>query len=342
MDLSTQVGPFRLKNPIILASGTYGYGPVRVISSRTRLTARPNVPTCRDGQGYPVGQVNQLGGFITKTITLKERIGNMPPRIVETAAGIINSVGLENPGIEGFCQNYLKDIDKLKTIRIISIGGATSDEILETIRVLQKHEYKIFDGMEINISCPNIEKGGLCIAQSPRETKKTVQKVRRISRLPIIVKLSPNVTDITAIARAALSAGADVISLINTISSLAINWRKRKSMLGGFIPQGGTRPQGAVPLGTGGLSGPAIKPIALKMVYEVATKTKAEIIGIGGIMNAGDVLEFLSVGAKAVQVGTLNLVDPFAVFNMPKELKEIMATERIGSIKNFISTHKTY
>ena len=305
MDLSTQVGPFRLKNPIILASGTYGYGSARLISSR----------------------INQLGGFITKTITLKERIGNMPPRIVETASGIINSVGLENPGIESFCQNYLKDIDKLKTIRIISIGGATSDEIVETIRVLQKHGYKIFDGIEVNISCPNIEKGGFCIAQSPRDTKKTVQKVRRISRLPIIIKLSPNVTDIVTIARAALSAGADIISLINTISSLAINWRGKKSMLGGF---------------TGGLSGPAIKPIALKMVYEVATKTKAEIIGIGGIMNAEDILEFLSVGAKAVQVGTLNLVDPFAVFNMPKELKGIMVKERIGSIKNFISAYKTY
>ena len=305
MDLSTQVGPFRLKNPIILASGTYGYGSARLISSR----------------------INQLGGFITKTITLKERIGNMPPRIVETASGIINSVGLENPGIESFCQNYLKDIDKLKTISIISIGGATSDEIVETIRVLQKHKYKIFDGIEINISCPNVERGGFCIAQSPRDTKKTVQKARRISRLPIIVKLSPNVTDIVTIARAALSAGADVISLINTISSLAINWRGKKSMLGGF---------------TGGLSGPAIKPIALKMVYEVATKTKAEIIGIGGIMNAEDILEFLSVGAKAVQIGTLNLVDPFAVFNMPKELKGIMVKERIGSIKNFISAYKTY
>ncbi|MFH1231051.1 MAG: dihydroorotate dehydrogenase [Planctomycetota bacterium] len=315
MDLSTQVGPFRFKNPVILASGTYGYGPARIISSRTRLT------------GCPVGQVSRLGGFITKTITLKERTGNIPPRIVETASGIINSVGLENPGIEGFCRNYLKDIDELKTIRIISIGGATSDEIVETIQVLQKHEYKIFDGIEINISCPNIEKGGLCIAQSPRETKKTVQKVRRISRLPIIVKLSPNVTDITAIARAALSAGTDVISLINTISSLAVNWRKRKLMLGGF---------------TGGLSGPAIKPVALKMIYEVATKTKAEIIGIGGIMNAEDVLEFLSVGAKAVQVGTLNLVDPFATFNIPKELKGIMVKERAGSIKNFISTHRVY
>lgn len=320
MDLSTQVGPFRFKNPVILASGTYGYGPVRIMSSLTRLNGYPS----SKAEG---GQVDQLGGFITKTITLKERIGNMPPRIVETASGIINSVGLENPGIEGFCRNYLKDIDKLKTIKIISIGGATSDEIIETIRVLQKHEYKIFDGIEINISCPNIEKGGLCIAQSPRETKKAVRKVRRISRLPVIVKLSPNVTDIVVIARAALSAGADVISLINTISSLAINWRKGKSILGGF---------------TGGLSGPAIKPVALKMVYEVASKTKAEIIGIGGIMNAEDALEFLSVGAKAVQVGTLNLVDPFAVFNIPKELKEIMATERIGNIGNLISTHKIH
>jgi dihydroorotate dehydrogenase (NAD+) catalytic subunit len=305
MDLSAQVGPFRFKNPIILASGTYGYVPIGTITPR----------------------INQLGGFITKTITLKERIGNMPPRLVETPSGIINSVGLENPGIERFCQDYLGDIDKLRTIRIISIGGTTSDEIIGTIRILQKHEYKVFDGIELNISCPNIEKGGLCIAQSPSDTKKTIQKIRRIARLPLIVKLSPNVTDIASIARAALSAGADVISLINTISSLAINWRTRKSMLGGF---------------TGGLSGPAIKPIALRMVYDVATKTKAEIIGIGGIMNAEDILEFLSVGAKAVQVGTLNLIDPFAVFNISKELKKIMVKERVGSIRNFISTHRIY
>lgn len=289
MKLSIKVGPFRFKNPILLASGTYGYGK----SSKTlSLNSR----------------ISQLGGFITKTITIKERSGNNPPRIVETASGIINSVGLENPGMARFCKEYLPDISRLKTTRIISIGGASTDEIIQSIKVLQKHKYRVFDGIELNISCPNVEKGGRCIAQSPQEVRKTVQKVLKVARLPIIVKLSPNVTDIVEIARAALSSGAKVLSLINTVSALAVDYRTGKPLLGGT---------------TGGLSGPAIKPIALKMVHDVVSKTKAEVIGIGGIMNAKDVMEFLSVGAKAVQVGTLNLVDPFAVFDIPTDLKTL-------------------
>ncbi|MDI6733336.1 MAG: dihydroorotate dehydrogenase [Planctomycetota bacterium] len=302
IDLATTVGHFRFKNPIILASGTYGYG--------------------RHPEKIPITPlINKLGGFITKTITLKERKGNPPPRIVETAAGIINSVGLENPGIERFCRDYLDEIARIKTVRIISIGGSTADEITQTIRTLQRYKYKIFDGIEINISCPNVEKGGACIAQNPDEVKKTVKRVLKISRLPIIVKLSPNVTDITAIARSALSAGAEVLSLINTVSAMSIDWRGRKSMLGGF---------------SGGLSGPAIKPIALKMVHQVASKTKAEVIGIGGIMNAEDVLDFLCAGAKAVQIGTLNLTDPFAVFEIQEQLKNILSKERIKSVREFV------
>ncbi len=290
MNLSTIVGPFRFKNPILLASGTYGYGK----SSKTLSVD---------------SRISQLGGFITKTITIKERLGNNPPRIVETASGIINSVGLENPGMARFCHEYLPDMERIKTVRIISIGGASADEIIQAIKVLQKHKYRVFDGIELNISCPNVEMGGKCIAQSPVEVRKTVHQVLKVARLPIIVKLSPNVTDIVEIARAALGAGAEVLSLINTVSALAIDYRTGKPMLGGV---------------TGGLSGPAIKPIALKMVSDVVSKTKAEVIGIGGIMNARDVLEFLSVGAKAVQVGTLNLIDPFAVFDLPAALKKCL------------------
>lgn len=289
MNLSVKVGPFRLKNPIILASGTYGYGK----SSKTL-----NVDS----------RISQMGGFITKTITLKPRLGNNPPRIVETASGIINSVGLENPGMEKFCAEYLPEMNRIKTVRIISIGGASTDDIIQAIKLFQQHKYRVFDGIELNISCPNVEKGGRCIAQSPVEVRKTVQKVLKAARLPVIVKLSPNVTDIVEIANSALSAGAKVLSLINTLSALAIDSRTGRPMLGGI---------------TGGLSGPCIKPIALKMVSDVASKTKAEVIGIGGIMNAQDVLEFLSVGAKAVQVGTLNLVDPFEVFSIPATLKKL-------------------
>ena len=290
----TKVGPFRFKNPILLASGTYGYGK----SSQTL-----NVDS----------RISQLGGFITKTITIKPRLGNNPPRIVETASGIINSVGLENPGMARFCQEYLPEMGRIKTTRIISIGGASTDDIIQAIRVLQKHKYRVFDGIELNISCPNVEKGGRCIAQSPAEVRKTVQKVLKVAKLPVIVKLSPNVTDIVEIANSALKAGAEVLSLINTVSALAVDYRNGKPALGGI---------------TGGLSGPAIKPIALKMVYDVASKTKAEVIGIGGIMNAQDVMEFLSVGAKAVQIGTLNLVDPFAVFDLLATLKTLTAKHK--------------
>ncbi|MEW6025791.1 MAG: dihydroorotate dehydrogenase [Planctomycetota bacterium] len=289
MNLAVKVGPFRFKNPILLASGTYGYGK----SSKTL-----NVDS----------RISQLGGFVTKTITLKPRLGNNPPRIVETASGIINSVGLENPGMEKFCQDYLPEMGRIKTTRIISIGGASADEIIRAIRVFQKHQYRVFDGIELNISCPNVERGGRCIAQSPQDVRKTVHQVLKVSRLPVIVKLSPNVTDIVEIAQSALKSGAKVLSLINTVAALAVNYRTGKPILGAT---------------TGGLSGPCIKPIALKMVHDVASKTKAEVIGIGGIMNARDVLEFLSVGAKAVQVGTLNLVDPFAVFKIPAQLKKI-------------------
>ncbi|HLD35998.1 MAG TPA: dihydroorotate dehydrogenase [Planctomycetota bacterium] len=294
MNLSTTVGPFKFKNPILLASGTYGYGK----SSQT-LNAD--------------SRISQLGGFITKTITIKERLGNNPPRIVETASGIINSVGLENPGMARFCEEYLPEMERIKTVRIISIGGANTDEIIQAIRLFQQHKYRVFDGIELNISCPNVEKGGRCIAQSPAEVRKTVQKVLKVAKLPVIVKLSPNVTDIVEIANSALKAGAEVLSLINTVSALAVDYRNGKPALGGI---------------TGGLSGPAIKPIALKMVYDVASKTKAEVIGIGGIMNAQDVMEFLSVGAKAVQIGTLNLVDPFAVFDLLATLKTLTAKHK--------------
>jgi dihydroorotate dehydrogenase (NAD+) catalytic subunit len=291
MNLSVKVGPFKFKNPILLASGTYGYGK----SSKTL-----NVDS----------RISRLGGFITKTITFKPRPGNNPPRIVETAAGIINSVGLENPGMARFCSEYLPEMARIKTSRIISIGGAETGDIIQAIKLFQKHKYRIFDGIELNISCPNVEKGGKCIAQSPAEVRQTVQKVLKAAKLPVIVKLSPNVTDIVEIAGAALKAGAEILSLINTVSALAVDYRNGKPLLGGV---------------TGGLSGPAIKPIALKMVRDVASRTKAEVIGIGGIMNAADAMEFLSIGAKAVQVGTLNLVDPFAVFDMPEELRKLSA-----------------
>ena len=212
-----------------------------------------------------------------------------------------------------FCEEYLPEMERIKTVRIISIGGANTDEIIQAIRLFQQHKYRVFDGIELNISCPNVEKGGRCIAQSPAEVRKTVQKVLKVAKLPVIVKLSPNVTDIVEIANSALKAGAEVLSLINTVSALAVDYRNGKPALGGI---------------TGGLSGPAIKPIALKMVYDVASKTKAEVIGIGGIMNAQDVMEFLSVGAKAVQIGTLNLVDPFAVFDLLATLKTLTAKHK--------------
>lgn len=298
--LKTKVGPLTLKNPVLVASGTGGYG-----GEETPL----NLP------------LHKLGAFITKTITLNPRLGNPTPRIAETAGGMINAIGLENPGLALFCRDYLPRLRKIKTVRIVSIGGYDDAEFIAIAKTLNKQSG--IDAIELNISCPNVKKGGICIAQDPEATRHTTRLVHRHSRYPLIVKLSPNVTDIRAIALAAKDGGADIVSLINTVAAMAINWRNRRPVLANV---------------TGGLSGPAIKPIALKMVYETVQATKMPVIGIGGIMNAEDVVEFLVVGASAVEIGTLNLVSPGRVFRVIDGLNKLLADNRIKSVRSIIGS----
>ena len=300
-DLTVKLGHLKLKNPVIAASGTFGYG-----------TELKNMV-----------DINRLGGVITKTITLKPRLGNPPPRICETSGGVLNSIGLENPGLDEFISHYLPSFTRLKTIRIVSIGG-DADELPIIAKKLSAK--KGIDALEINISCPNIVKSCPMIATSPLLVKSAIKKVRKATRLPLIVKLSPNVTDITVIAEAAYSSGADIISLINTITALAVDWRSGKPLIGNI---------------TGGLSGPCIKPIALRMVWEVAKKVKVPIIGIGGVMEASDVLEFMTVGASAVAVGTANIISPDNALKIIGELPKLLKEENIPSISRLIGTIRT-
>lgn len=299
--LATQLGPLRLNNPIIAASGTFGYG-----KELSQLLS-----------------VSKLGAIITKTITLRPRMGNPPPRLVETKCGIINTIGLENPGVEEFCRSYLPYLRRLKTIRIVSLAGETPNEFSELARKLDRA--KGIDALELNISCPNLGKHRTIIGKSPPLTHQVVRLTRRATHLPLIVKLSPEASDIVRIARTALAAGANIISLINTLRALSIDWRKRQSRLGNV---------------TGGLSGPAIKPIALNMVRQVVMETKAPVIGIGGIMNGEDVLEFLVAGASAVAIGTAHIVDPIASLRILDETKQLLRQEKIKSVRGIIGSLK--
>ena len=281
MDLSVEIGSLRLKNPIMVASGTFGYG--------------------REAAEF--GPLDRLGAIVAKSITLEPRPGNPPPRVVETAAGLLNSIGLANPGLEAFLAEELPFLCSLGTRVVVNIAGRSIDEyalLAERLDGVQG-----VDAIELNMSCPNVRCGGLAFSTDPDTAHNLVSRVRRATGLPLIAKLSPNVTDIVPIARAVEEAGADAVSLINTLVGLAVDWRRRRSRLAGF---------------TGGLSGPAIKPVALRMVWEAARACRVPVIGIGGIVSVDDVLEFLVVGARAVQVGTANFLDPLAADYMDNML----------------------
>ncbi|MEK7841439.1 MAG: dihydroorotate dehydrogenase [Deltaproteobacteria bacterium] len=272
-DMSVNIAGIKLKNPVMTASGTFGYGE----------------------EFAPYLDLNRLGAVVVKGLSLKPRQGNSPPRIVETAAGMLNSIGLQNVGVEAFVEEKLPFLRKFDTKVIVNFFGDSIDEYCEVARALDGADG--IAGLEMNISCPNKQEGWLEFGTNPDLTSKVVGAVRKHTKLPLIVKLSPNVTDITTIAKAAVDAGADVLSLINTLSGMAVDVNTRRPKLGNII---------------GGLSGPAIKPVALKMVWQVAKAVNAPIIGIGGIMTAEDAIEFMLVGASAVQVGTANFIDPEA------------------------------
>jgi dihydroorotate dehydrogenase (NAD+) catalytic subunit len=299
MNLSVTLGRLNLKNPVLVASGTFGYA--------------------REMAG--VVDFAKLGGIIPKTVTRQPRIGNVPPRTVETASGMLNAIGLDNDGIDHFIHHHLPYLRTLPTAVIGNIAGKTEDEFVEMAEQIGRETG--LAALELNLSCPNVS-GGVDFATNPEVTGRVVRRVRQVCQLPIIAKLTPNVTDVAPIAAAAAEAGADAVSLVNTFIGMALDWRRRKPILGNV---------------TGGLSGPAIKPLALRMVWHVARKVRVPVIGIGGIASLDDVMEFLVAGASAVQLGTVNFYDPTAaqriVDQLPKALAEFGAVgvrDVVGSL----------
>lgn len=298
MDLTVDLGPIRLRNPIIVASGTFGYA--------------------REMAG--VVDFARLGGVIPKTVTRQPRAGNEPPRTVETASGMLNAIGLDNDGIDHFLEHHLPYLRTLPTAVFANIAGENEDDFVYLAELVGSQQG--LAGLELNLSCPNVA-GGLDFATKPELTAQVVRRVRQVCPLPLIAKLTPNVTDVVAIAKAAAGAGADALSLVNTCLGMAIDWRRRRPILGNVV---------------GGLSGPAIKPIALRMVWQVARVAKIPVIGIGGIATIDDVMEFLVAGAAAVQLGTVNFYDPTAAQRIVEELPS--ALEKLGakSVREVVGT----
>ncbi|MCK4859118.1 MAG: dihydroorotate dehydrogenase [Candidatus Omnitrophica bacterium] len=304
--LATKIGRIRLKNPVMVASGTFGYGE----------------------EFAEFIDLKRIGAIITKTITLKPRKGNPPPRIVETPCGMLNAIGLENPGVEDFIKQKLPFLRKTGVSIIVSIGGDNIDEFVELARRLDDEEG--ISGLELNISCPNIalhasrptlharNSIAKLISQDEDATYELVKAVRSVTKLTLITKLSPNVADIVAIGKVAVQGGSNALSLINTFSGMAIDINTRKPKLGNII---------------GGLSGPAIKPLALKAVWETAQQINIPIIGMGGIMDWQDALEFIIAGASAIAVGTANFVNPKTAIEIIQGLEDYSRENKITNIE---------
>ena len=301
-DLKINLAGIELKNPVMTASGTFGYG-----REFDRLV-----------------DLNRLGGIIVKGLSLEPSKGNPPPRIVETACGMLNAIGLENVGIEAFIKRKLPFLTTLDPPIFVNIYGKQVEDYAQLAGRIDS--LADISGIEVNISCPNVKSGGLAFGVDPDEAYRVVKAVRARTEKLMIVKLSPNVTDITAIARRVEDAGADVLSLINTITGMAIDVETRRPVLANI---------------TGGLSGPAIKPVALRMVYQVAQVTDLPIIGIGGIMTAKDALEFLLAGATAVQIGTANFVNPHTTMDVIEGLEIYLRENNIERIMDVIGKLET-
>jgi dihydroorotate dehydrogenase (NAD+) catalytic subunit len=297
-DLATEFCGLRLKNPILASSGTFGYG----LEFATLV------------------DLNALGGFVVKGLSREPIEGNPPPRLVETAAGMLNSVGLQNVGVRAFIAEKLPQLAKLDTAVFANVFGYQPEDYVEVLQALEGAEG--LAGYELNVSCPNTKCGGMQFAADPRLLSEVVGMARKaVGRRPLIVKLSPNVTDIAQMARAAEAAGADALSLVNTLVGLAVDARTRKPRLGA---------------GFGGLSGPAIKPIALRMVYQASQAVKIPVIGLGGVSSGEDVAEFLLCGAAAVQVGTATFWDPRRPQELVGEYRTFLENERVASTRDLI------
>ena len=301
-NLSVNIGGIELKNPVMTASGTFGYA--REFENLIDL--------------------NRLGAIIIKGLSLKPSMGNPPPRIVETPCGMLNAIGLENVGFTSFVEEKLQFLKELSTPVFINIYGKDIKEYAELASRIDDIEE--IAGIEVNISCPNVKAGGVAFGTDPDAACKVVKAVRGNTGKPVMVKLTPNVTDITLIARSVEDAGADSISLINTITGMVIDIETRRPKLANI---------------TGGLSGPAIKPVALRMVWQVVQKVNIPVIGVGGIMTAEDALEFLIAGAIAVQIGTANLINPHATIDIIEGIEAFLIKRNIPRITDIIGTFQT-
>ena len=295
--MGVQIGTMKMKNPVMTASGTFGYG--------------------HEYQDFY--DVNALGAITVKAVTLEPRIGNKTPRIAETPAGILNAIGLQNPGLDVFLAKELAGIQKLTTPVIVNIAGNTMEEY----RILAErlNDTPGIAALEVNISCPNVKRGGQAFGTDPKIAFQVVRQVRQSTRLPVIAKLSPNVTNVAEIALQVEDAGADAVSLINTLLGMAIDLRTRRPVLGNTV---------------GGLSGPAVKPVALRMVWQVAQAVEVPVIGMGGISTPEDALEFLLAGATAVSVGTASFINPTAPLDIVAGIREFLIEEGLESVQDVI------
>lgn len=298
-DLSVNINKLQLKNPVMTASGTFGYGP----------EFADFIP------------LEGLGGIIVKGTTLKPREGNDYPRMVETASGMLNCVGLQNKGVDYFCEHIYPEIKDIDTNMIVNVSGSSPGDYAECAARI--NELDNIPAIELNISCPNVRQGGMAFGVTCAGAASVVKAVRARYDKTMIVKLSPNVTDIAEIARAVEAEGADSVSLINTLMGMAIDIEKRKPLLS---------------INTGGLSGPAVKPVALRMVWQVAKAVKIPVVGLGGICNAHDAIEFLMAGATAIEIGTANFIDPQVTIKVRDGINEWLDSHGCKSVKEIIGT----
>ena len=302
--LKVEIAGIKLKNPVMTASGTFGYG-----------------------QEYaPFIDLNRLGAMILKGITLKPKMGNPPPRIIETPSGMLNAIGLQNVGVEVLVKEKLPYLKKFNTPVIINISGDTIEEYVELAQKLGEVSKEMgIAGLEVNISCPNVKKGGMVWGTDAKATYKIVSSIRKTTSLPLVVKLTPNVTDIKTIAQAAEEAGADALSLINTLVGMVVDIDSRKPKLANI---------------SGGLSGPAVKPVALWLVWQVFQTVNIPVIGIGGIIKIEDALEFIIAGAQAIEIGTANFLNPKVTIEIIEGIQKYLIEKNIKDINELVGSMK--
>ena len=300
-DLSVKIGGLQMKNPVMTASGTFGYGE----------------------EYADFIDISQIGGIIVKGTTLAHREGNPYPRMAETPSGMLNCVGLQNKGVDYFIQNIYPRIKDIQTNMIVNVSGACVDDYVATAEKI--NELPNIPAIELNISCPNVKQGGMAFGTTCAGAESVVSAVRKVYKKTLIVKLSPNVTNIAEIALSAEAAGADSVSLINTLMGMAIDAERMKPVLSTV---------------TGGLSGPCVKPVALRMVWQVAKAVKIPVVGLGGIMNATDAIEFFLAGASAIQIGTANFIDPAVTIKVVAGINEYLDRHGFSSVKEIVGALK--